>query len=131
MSECPSSSELIIIRKKLRKRKKPIAQPGMKGSLPNESYFEFLEAEGRLTAKWKILNSPIKLASFSDLSNLESLELDRLELGWLIADVIDDYAQQMLHSIPGPNEAMKEFSFYKKIADNWRHWSQVVAGHIV
>ena len=131
MSECPSSTELTIIRKKLRKRKKPIAQAGMQGSLANGSQFEFLDVDGELMAKWQILKSEEKLVSFSDLSNLESLELDRLDLGWLIADVIENYAQQMLHSIPGPNEAMQEFSFYKKIADNWRHWSQVAAGHMV
>lgn len=131
MNSPPSSTELNEIRKKLKKRKLPKVYPDMAGVLAELGEFEFKEIDGGFKAEWLLFGKEKKSAIFADLCNLETLELNRLELGWLVADIIEQYAQDMLHAIPGPNEAMKEFSHFKKISDNWRHWSQVAPGSMI
>jgi hypothetical protein len=69
--------------------------------------------------------------TFDDLSLNPDLEAQRLEVGWLIANLWMIEGRKVRDAIPGPNEAMRESSWYFEAEDRWRHWSQVSAGHMI
>ena len=59
------------------------------------------------------------------------LAAQRLEVGWLIANLRMIEGRHVRDAIPGPNGAMRESSRYFEAEDRWRHWSQVRAGHMI
>lgn len=61
-------------------------------------------------------------ALLSDLCDREELAEKRLHLGWLIADMYDLDGLHLMHSIPGPREAMSESAPFFKTAELWRRW---------
>ena len=134
-SRTPQPSELPRLRKGRRKRRIPTAQDGMVGEIVGQGSFHFRTVANDLKAEWSIgpSESPQarKTALWSELCRDPARELDRLELGWLIADAWKREGDRMLTCIPGPNEAMAEANRYWQMADAWRHWAVVAAGHMV
>lgn len=131
----PSFTELVEIRKKLKKNKLPKIHAGMKASDPEIGKFEVIPRDNELEIRWDIIESGRRVSGgvykFSQLCHEPDFEKLRLDLGWLIADLLDKEAIKMLQFIPGPNEAMKESEFYRKLASTWRHWAQVEAGFMI
>ena len=131
----PSIDDLKEIRKKLKKNKIPKIHAGMKAFNPEIGGFEVIPRDDELEMRWDILKNGKRLSSgvykFSQLCTEPEFEKFRLDVGWLIADLLDDEAIKMLNSIPGPNEAMRESEFYRKLASTWRHWAQVEAGFMI
>ena len=130
----PTPAELPGLRKGLKKRALPKAFDGLWASQPGIGGFVFEQDGDDLRAEWVAGASekeqPRKKEMFLELCHSPDKEQERLELGWLIADLFTHHAQEVLHSIPGPNEAMREASPFWKMADNWKHWALVPAGHM-
>ena len=130
----PTPSELVGLRKGLKKRAVPKAFDSLWASQPGIGGFVFEQDGADLRAEWVVgvseKEQPRKNAMFHELCNAPDRELERLELGWLIADLFAFHAQEVLNSIGGPNEAMREAAPFWKMADNWKHWALVPAGHM-
>ena len=130
----PNRDKLPSLRKGRRKRKVPAVFDGMCGKMPKRGRFAFRSAGDDFQAEWLVCDSKSaeqhKKALFSELCLSPHLELERLELGWLIADIAKHEANAAMRSIPGPNEAMKEADRFGRIEDEWRHWAVVSAGHM-
>lgn len=62
-------------------------------------------------------------ARLTDLCDSEEFAEQRLQFGWLLADLFEHYGNHMLHEIPGPNEAMRESSPFLGAASDWRKWA--------
>lgn len=130
MLNIPTKDDLPALRKGLRKRKTPTVHPGMRGSFDSLGAFSVSKAADTFLIEWHINGGTSKSSSFKDLCADPRVELDRLELGWLIAAMFDFEAQRIMDSIGHPMEALKAASEPRKAADDWRHWAKVKAGHM-
>jgi hypothetical protein len=72
---------------------------------------------------WKAKKGPERSALFESLSLDPSYESMRLELGWMIANMLRQEAANSLFLIPGPKEAMAEANFYHREEARWRCWA--------
>jgi hypothetical protein len=100
----------------------------MCGSFEPLGSFSVTKAADSFLMEWKIKGGTSKSLSFKDLCTDRGLELDRLELGWLIAAMFDFEAQRIMDSIGHPIEAFNAASEPRKAANDWRHWAKVKAG---
>ena len=130
MINVPTIDQLSALRKGLRKRKAPVVRAGMRGSFESFGSFSVTKAADSFLMEWKIKGGTSKSSSFKDLCTDTGLELDRLELGWLIAAMFDLEAQRIMDSIGHPIEAFNAASEPRKAADDWRHWAKVKAGQM-
>lgn len=130
MLDVPTIDQLLALRKGLRKRKTPVVRPGMRGSFESLGSFSVTKETDAFLIEWQIKGGTSKSSSFKDLCTDPGLELDRLELGWLIAAMFDFEAQRIMDSIGHPMEALKAASEPRQAADDWRHWAKVKAGHM-
>lgn len=130
MLDVPTIDQLSALRKGLRKRKAPVVRAGMRGSFESLGSFSVTKAADSFLMEWKIKGGSSKSSSFKDLCTDPELELDRLELGWLIAAMFDFEAQRIMDSIGHPIEAFNAASEPRKAADDWRHWAKVKAGQM-
>ena len=134
----PTIDELALLRRGLRKQKSPDPRWMTTGGHPEIGQFVFEHSGGITQVTWNIVGAPSKQAAFSELCTHPNRELDRLELGWMIANMaeldrihgIDD-----AKSIPDPNYCMREMSrisnYFSKIEKRWRHWAIVPAGYML
>ena len=130
MLNIPTIDQLPALRKGLRKRKSPVVRSEMRGSFDALGSFSVSKATDDFLIEWHIKGGALKSSSFKDLCTDPGLELDRLELGWLIAAMFDYEAQHIMDSIGHPIEAFNAASEPRKAADDWRHWAKVKAGQI-
>lgn len=120
--------ELEQLRKGLRKRKPPKLYDGLCGSAGDTQRFAVRKVDDEFWIDWSL--SPgegTRSRSFNDLCLLPELELERYELGTLVADILAGIANEMLFTIPDPNAAMAEAASYRRLESSWRHWACVKA----
>ena len=130
MIDVPNIDELPALRKGLRKRKTPVVRPGMDGSFDSLGKFSVTKSSDTFILAWQIKGGNEKSSNFNDHCTDPGLELDRLELGWLITAMFDFEAQRIMDSIGHPIEAFNAASEPRKAADDWRHWAKVKAGQM-
>lgn len=128
---CPDPSELPSLRKGLRKRKPPHIEGGMKAGIGSIGGFVIEQIEGGHRIEWQLCGQEKKSATFSELCSSHGKELERLEVGWLIANLVEQEALQIMDSIGGPKEAMSYTAPLWKIEIAWRHWALVPAGFMI
>ena len=139
----PTLDQLKLIRKGIRKKKIPNFS-----LLPNE--FEY-DGVGKFVMdiidteyfiEWKTDRSEIKKSSLTHLCVDSEKELDRLELGWMIADFArldginhlrkihrisnSDYHQDLFNK-----EYASQQKHFQAIENVWRHWAIVPASHML
>ena len=123
--------ELEQMRKGLRQRKPPKIRDGMHGSADDGQHFAVRKTDGEFWIDWKVNpGDGMRSRRFHDLCVLPELELERYELGTLVADILQGLANEILQSIPDPMMAMKEAAPYQRLESSWRHWACVAAGHM-
>ena len=132
MNNFPSNDELLLIRKTLKKRKIPKVFHDMWMSEPLIGGAKFQKEVDDYQISWVYFIDGIKTeifkSSFHKINTDESLEMDRLRLGITLSNIFKEQGSNILNSIGGPNEAMREASPYFKLADDWYHWAVVPAG---
>ena len=132
MNNFPSNDELLQIRKTLKKRKIPKVFHDMCMSEPLIGGAKFEKEGDDYQISWVYFIDGIKTeifkSSFHKINTDESLEMDRLRLGITLSNIFKEQGSNILNSIGGPNEAMREASPYFKLADDWYHWAVVSAG---
>ena len=52
-------------------------------------------------------------------------------MGWVIANAFMVDGRRIRDAIPGPNEAMRESAYFFNAEARWRHWAQVMPGHMI
>jgi hypothetical protein len=132
--QLPPAEELENLRKGLPKKRIPHAVDGMwlsEAGLGGAAFF----ADGKgLRVEWVAVVSeneaPRKKASFRELCIRPDLAAVRLEVGWLISEVMQADYIRTLHSIPGPKEAMRAAAPILTALQEWRHWALVPPGHM-
>jgi hypothetical protein len=131
----PTIEELHLRRKGLRKRKLPRVFDGMWCSEPGIGGVK-LTAEGPdFQVEWVIFDGEVKSASkrakLSSLCSDPALELQRLEVGLVVAEILQAQGKKVMDSIGHPMEALNEAKPYRDAADDWKHWATVKTGHML
>ncbi|MBP0447316.1 hypothetical protein J8J14_21325 [Roseomonas sp. SSH11] len=127
----PKTEDLEAVRRKARKRKVPQLQVDAYGRLPGVGDFKIIDVSGTAHLEWQMQDGACKRFSFDELSRNPGLAGERLEVGWLVANLWLLQGRRVRDSIPGPNEAMRESARFFDAEDRWRHWAQVPAGHMI
>lgn len=119
----PTPEELSTKRKGVRKFKLPTFTNGEYASHPQiGSYKVFFNDIPYF--EWQVVGEENKRASFNDLCTKDERKLDRLNLGWLIADLYSFQKNIDIQHIADPYETMRLLSWYAKIENPWRRWAQ-------
>lgn len=134
----PCISQLNSLRKGLRKQKIPIVASLTEGGHKEIGAFsiEHLDSDSRVT--WNAIGKSTKTFNFSELCFDIEREFDRLEFGWMIANMarldmlhgIQD-ARKIPHPIYEQREVSRVMGYFEKMENRWRHWSLVTAGHML
>ena len=131
----PTHEELATLRKGLRKRKVPHVFDGMWQSWPGIGGVMFRADGDDFNVEWVLWvngkKTPSQFVSFKALCTEPEKDLVRLEIGWLMHDMIRAQGQQIMDSIGGPNESWREAKPYFNAADQWKHWALVAAGRMI
>lgn len=139
----PKFDELLLIRKAMRKKSLPdVLQLPVEWDYKEIGRFKKYASDSTLIFEWNTKDGKCKRCSFIDLCMSPSHELDRLELGWMIADFarfdgINYLSQMRPHSYEESqlNYFNKQYAIqkkhYQKIEGDWRHWAVVPAGHML
>lgn len=131
----PSQQELQALRKGLRKRKLPRVFDGMWCSEPGIGGMKITAAGDDLHVEWVSfedgVKSDLKHANWSALCADSSLEMQRLEMGLVVSEILQAQGQKVMDSIGHPVEAFNEAKPYRDAAAEWKHWATVEAGHML
>lgn len=138
----PNPDELALIRKGLRKKRTPSLE-----LLPPEYEYEGVGRFKKLMSAdvilftWSIKDGQVKQVSFSDLCSRPVYELDRLELGWMIANFarLDgvDHLKSMrpisyedFHQDDFNRRYANQKKHFQEIESDWRRWAVAKPGYL-
>lgn len=136
----PDREELKAMRKGLRKQKLPDVASMTYGEHSRIGKFVFEHQTDNVLVTWNLTEGAgqSKQMTFAELCFTPEHEQDRLELGWMIANMarLDmEHELEEARNIPDPNYCMREMSrimgYFGKIEKRWRHWAIVPAGHML
>lgn len=131
----PTQEELQALRKGLRKRKLPRVFGGMCCSEPGIGGVKVTAAETDFHLEWVSfeggVKSELKHAEWSSLCSDPSFEMQRLEIGLVVSEILQARGKKVMDSIGHPLDALNEAKPYLDAADNWKHWATVKAGHML
>jgi hypothetical protein len=131
----PTQDELQALRKGLRKRKLPRIFDGMWCSEPGIGGMKVTAAGSDFHVEWVSFDgnvkSALKHAEWSNLCSDPRFEMQRLEIGLVVSEILHAQGQKVMDSIGHPIDAFKEAKPYRDAADEWKHWAIVKAGHMV
>ena len=119
----PSKDELSAYRKQIRRQKSPTVKNGDNWANSKIGEFSVEQIGSELIVKWQSVGGSAQSVDFSKLSEDPAYEGQRLDLGWMIANMSRVEAVRMLHAIPDPNEAMKQSDLYSREENRWRYWA--------
>ncbi len=131
----PTPEELRALRKGQRKRKLPRIFDGMWCSEPGVGGMKVTAAGSDFHVEWVSFDgdvkSALKNAEWVSLCSDPNLELQRLEIGLVAAEILKAQGQKVMDSIGHPIDAFNEAKPYFDAADEWTHWATVKAGHML
>lgn len=121
----PSASELPELRKEFGRIKLPKLAPGSHWGNTKIGEYTVAGTKKAVTVTWKTIDGPERTENFEELCTKAELANLRLELGWMIANMLRVEAVRALQTIPGPKEAQEHWSFYKREEQRWRRWAVI------
>jgi hypothetical protein len=131
----PTQQELQALRKGLRKRKLPRIFDGMWCSEPGIGGMKVTASGAGFNIEWVSFDEGVKTAlKHADWSSLcldSSQEMQRLEIGLVVSEIMLAQGQKVMDSIGHPIDAFNEAKPYRDSAENWKHWGLVIAGHML
>lgn len=125
----PSAEDLARLRKGLRKRKVPTFELD-RGEHSRVGRFVLTDRNGETSIEWSLPGGDTRVVSLSNLNLKSAHELDRLEVGWLIADMYQLDCMHQCVDLADPRETMKTMAWFGRREDEYRHWALVPAGHM-
>jgi hypothetical protein len=131
----PTRQELQALRKGQRKRKLPRIFDGMWCSEPGIGGVKLNAVGSDFSVDWVSFDngskSEVKHAVWSSLCSAPDLEMQRLEIGLVISEILQAQGQKVQDSIGHPIDAFNEAKPYRDAAEEWKHWATVKAGHMI
>jgi hypothetical protein len=131
----PTQDELQSLRKGLRKRKLPRIFDGMWCSEPGIGGIKLTAVGSDFHVEWvsfdKGVKSATKHAEWNNLCSDPGHEMQRLEIGLVVSDILKAQGEKVMDSIGHPIDAFNEAKPYRDAADEWKHWAAVKAGHML
>jgi hypothetical protein len=112
------------------KGRMPNVFDGMFGGHPELGGFVFHQKGGDFEVEWQHCGKEKQVALFSELCRFEEKQLDRRDVGLLIADIMDHEAQRIMDSIGGPMESLTYTAPIRRMVDAWRSWASAPAGSV-
>jgi hypothetical protein len=119
----PSAGQLPELRAITKRLKPPKLPDGAQWSNSKVGGYATKAGADGVVVAWRTVDGPERTAPFDALGCDPLYEAERLELGWMIANMLRIEAIRMLQCIPGPNEAMAEANRYYREEDRWRSWA--------
>lgn len=119
----PTAQTLPELRATAKRAKPPSLPTGAHWSNSKIGSYRTKGSTEGIVVTWRTADGPERTEPFKDLSTNDSLETLRLELGWMIANMLRVEPVRMLREIPGPKEAMAEANFYHREEARWRYWA--------
>ena len=131
----PNHQELQALRKGQRKRKPPRIFDGMWCSEPGIGGVKLTTVGSDFNVEWVSFDngskSEVKHAVWSSLCSDPDFEMRRLEIGFIVSEILQTQGQKVMDSIGHPINALKEAKPYRDTAEEWKHWATVKAGHMI
>lgn len=131
----PTQDKLLGLRKGLGKRKLPRIFDGMWCSEPGIGGVKVTANGEDFIVEWvsfdQGVKSPLKHADWRSLCSAPGLEMQRLEIGFVVSEILQTQGQKVMDSIGHPMDALKEAQPYRDAADEWKHWATVKAGNML
>jgi hypothetical protein len=119
----PSASDLPKLREEFGNYQLPILNPGSHWGNSKIGQYSVTGTKKQITVTWTTVDGPQRTEKFQELISKKELDNLRLELGWMIANMLRVEAVRALQAIPDPNEAQKHWDFYKREEQRWRRWA--------
>ena len=119
----PKAYDLANLPKKGRRYKSPKLFAGANWANSKVGTFAVTKGDTGLIVTWKTVDNPERSEAFESLCHDPALEDHRLELGWMMANMARIEAVRVLHSIPDPNQAMREADVFGREEARWRYWA--------
>lgn len=120
----PTAADLTELRAKVKRAKAPKLLVGADWSNSIVGRISTTSGDDGTIVEWQMVGGPKRSLPFAALSEDPALETERLELGWMIANMARLEGARMLRMIPGPREAMAEASrYYYREEERWRCWA--------
>lgn len=130
-----TQEELQALRKGQRKRKLPRVSDGMWCSEPGIGGVKLTASGSDFHVEWVSFDNGVKSApkhaEWNSLCSDPDLEMQRLEIGLVICEILQAQGQKIMDSIGHPIDAFNEAKPYRDGADEWKHWATVKAGHML
>jgi len=121
----PADAELTKLRAKVKRFKSPKLTADGQWENSKVGICKTEQSSEGVSVTWSIVGGVEKTELWKRLCTDPMLATQRLELGWMIANMLGIEAVRALRSIPGPNEAMEEANFYWREEKRWRKWALV------
>lgn len=131
----PTQQELQALRKGLRKRKLPRIFDGMWCSEPGIGGMKVTASRAGFNIEWVSFDEGVKTALkhayWRSLCLDSSQEMQRLEIGLVVSEIMLAQGQKVMDSIGHPIDAFNEAKPYRDSAESWKHWGLVKPGHML
>jgi hypothetical protein len=131
----PTHKELQALRKGLRKRKLPRIFDGMWCSEPYIGGMKVTAAGSDFHIEWISFDGDVKSApkhsEWTSLCSDPNLEMQRLEIGMVVSEILQSQGHKVMESIGHPIDGFNEAKPYRDAAEEWKHWATVKAGHML
>jgi hypothetical protein len=121
----PTEAELPKLRAKVKRFKSPELPVGGHWENSKVGIYKTEQSPDGVLVTWRIVGGVERTDLWERLCTHPMPATQRLELGWMIANMLGIEAVRALSSIPGPNEAMEEANFYWREENRWRKWALV------
>ncbi len=124
----PDGEELISVKRQPKQIKPPRVEDGDNGGHAELGFFTVQFEDGFLI-EWTLKNKQMKRQSLKDLCKRTDLEMDRLELGWLIGNI---FSLNKIHDLerlgaPRGESGLEEYArltnWYGKKEKIWYQWA--------
>ena len=121
----PTETELPKLRAKVKRFKSPELPAGGHWENSKVGIYKTEQSLDGVLVTWSMVGGVERTEFWERLCKDPMVATERLEVGWMIANMLGIEAVRALRSIPGPNEAMAEANFYWREEKRWRKWALV------
>lgn len=108
---------------------------GMWCSEPGIGGVKLTEAGSDFHVEWvsfdRGVKSGLKHAEWRSLCSDPILEMQRLEVGLVVSEILMTQGKKIMDSIGHPIDAFNEAKLYRDAAEEWKHWATVKVGHML
>jgi hypothetical protein len=132
--QLPTADKLKSLREALGKQTPPRIHDRMWCSEPGIGGMQVTAVDADFRVKWVSfegsVRSELREALWSELCFDPRLEMQRLEIGYVVAEILEVQGQRVMDSIGHPIDSLRESEPYREDARRWRNWAVVKANQM-